>query len=72
MWCYQPRTGLVLEVGKSTTKTIIEGLTKEYEKGASIKIREEFKNDKKKILVVFDNYNILHRLQQLKLTRHLR
>jgi hypothetical protein len=52
--------------GRSTSKTIIDGLTKEYEKDVSNKIRNEARNNKKKILVIFDNYNILRWLKRIK------
>jgi hypothetical protein len=41
-------------------------LTTEYEKDISKKIREECGNEKKKILVIFDNYNILRWLKRIK------
>jgi hypothetical protein len=51
--------------GRSTSKMIIDGLTTGYEKDISKKIKEQFGN-KIKILVIFDNYNILRWLKRIK------
>jgi hypothetical protein len=45
---------------------IVDGLTTGYEKDISKKIKEQFGNNKKKILVIFDNYNILRWLKRIK------
>lgn len=52
--------------GRSTSKTIIDGLTKEYEMDVSNTIRKEAGNNKKKILMIFCNYNILRWLKRRK------
>jgi hypothetical protein len=52
--------------GRSISKMIIDGLTTGYENDISKKIKEAFGNNKKKILVIFDNYNILRWLKRIK------
>jgi hypothetical protein len=50
-------------------KKIIDGIEKECEKDVNSNIRKEARNNKKKMLVIFDNSNILRWLKRIKQTR---